>query len=733
MDNRPSELYKLWTNNKREFMLASERSTDAVVKALRAICLFLGDGCTQDASQALELISNVSSEIHPLAQNGENIVFVSLGLMYCYGLGVAQDYSQALSLFLKAAEQGDASAERYLGMMYDKGQGVEKDETLAAEWYRKAAEQGDVFAQRELGKKYAGGRGVEKDVIEAAQWYAKAAFQGDALSQSIMGGMYATGQGVAKDEDKAAEWYCKSAQQGNTCARCWLSKYAKEQLDLGERYAVGQEMPKDLGAAVQCYRRAAKLGHAQAQFKLGVMHDIGNDYVRKDEGLAFEWYRKAAEQGHVEAQYNLGVMYDNGQGGVKDRDMAVKWYRKAAEQGDAKAQYNLGVMYERGDGLEQSFSLAKAWFRKVVEQGGVDEITHEQLDVREQNGAIDEAEAAERYRRAAEKLFLATQCEVVALGEAPGYVLECLKCRSGLYGTDFRNLRYYKEYVCPKCSFKHVFLPRESPRFEPFPWFPFSREAMAIRGVVTDRGITRVVHFTSFPGLVGILSLGKVISRNAMELYKSKNPNSNLCYCFDCNDSGRWDMKLDYINMSVEHINAKLLWKFQKDDSGTERNPWCILEFSPLCLEMDGVLFSISNAASNFVRKCGVGKGVFGLQRMFYQSLCQSFALSESDLALLKEKYQLLALERSTTIPMNYPTDEQAEVLIPKELSVNLLCGIVFQTEEDKNYVLSYLAKCGIAIHEKWHIRVSSVDFMERKSAQNHAKVSLYLAAHGII
>ncbi len=625
MDNSLNELYNLWTNNKREFMLASETSTDAVAKALRAICLFLGDGGIKDTDQASMLAESVCEELHRLGENGNDNAQASLGFMYCYGLG------------------------------------------------------------------------------------------------------------VAKDEVKAIEWYGKSAQQGNPCAKCWIAKYAKEQFDLGVKYARRQETPEDFGAAVRCYRKAAELGLAQAQFTLGVIYDNGNDVVGKDECMAAEWYRKAAEQGHVEAQYNLGVMYDNGQGVVKDRSMAAKWYRKAAEQGDAKAQYNLGVMYESGDGLEQSFASAKKWFLKVVEQLGADEITHEELDGEGRDGGIDEAEEVERYRQSAEKLFLATQCEVVTLGEAPGHVLECLKCRSGLYGTDLRSLHYDKVYACPKCSFGHIFAEGKRPAFGPFPWFPFSREAMAIREFVTNRGITRVVHFTSFPGLVGILSLGKVLSRKAMERYRSQNPNSNLYYLFGCNDSGRWDMKLDYINMSVEHINAKLLWKFQMDDSGTERNPWCILEFAPLCLEMAGVLFSISNAASNFVREKGVAAGKLGLERMFYQSLRQVFALSESDLVSLQERYPLMALTRSATIPPKFPTDKQAEVLIPKELSVDLLCGIVFETEADKNYVLDYLTKCGIAIHEKWNIRVSREDFMERTSAQNYAKVLSYLAAHGLI
>ena len=61
---------------------------------------------------------------------------------------------------------------------------------------------------------------------------------------------------------------------------------------------------------------------------------------------AFKFCSVAAEQGHAEAQFNLGVMYDIGQGVKQDYFKAVEWYQKAAEQGLAYAQYNLGVMYE---------------------------------------------------------------------------------------------------------------------------------------------------------------------------------------------------------------------------------------------------------------------------------------------------------------------------------------------------------------------------------------------------
>ena len=60
-------------------------------------------------------------------------------------------YAEALLLYQKLAEQGDADAQYYLGVMYNKGQGLAKDANQAVYWYRKAAEQGNATAQNNLG------------------------------------------------------------------------------------------------------------------------------------------------------------------------------------------------------------------------------------------------------------------------------------------------------------------------------------------------------------------------------------------------------------------------------------------------------------------------------------------------------------------------------------------------------------------------------------------------------
>ncbi|KAF8920469.1 hypothetical protein BGZ58_004354, partial [Dissophora ornata] len=53
--------------------------------------------------------------------------------------------------YLKAANQGNASAQYNLGFMYEHGKGVPQDYSKAMEWYLKAANQGHASAQPNLG------------------------------------------------------------------------------------------------------------------------------------------------------------------------------------------------------------------------------------------------------------------------------------------------------------------------------------------------------------------------------------------------------------------------------------------------------------------------------------------------------------------------------------------------------------------------------------------------------
>ena len=103
----------------------------------------------------------------------------NLGVMYENGLGVVQDYAEAVRWFLLAAEQGNARAQSNVGTMYGNGDGVAQDYAEAMRWFRLAAEQGNARAQSNVGMMFDNGDGVAQDYVLAHMWYNIAAANGD--------------------------------------------------------------------------------------------------------------------------------------------------------------------------------------------------------------------------------------------------------------------------------------------------------------------------------------------------------------------------------------------------------------------------------------------------------------------------------------------------------------------------------------------------------------------------
>lgn len=156
------------------------------------------------------------------AEQGRASAQCHLAALYMQGNGVPQDYAKAAQWFHKAANQGHADAQNALGVMYSDGHGVAKDDQLAAAWISKAAEQDHSQAQYTLGMMYTSGQGVTQDDQQATGWLRKAAEKGLPKAQLYLGVMYATGKGVPRDENKAVWWLQKAADQGNTKAETYL-------------------------------------------------------------------------------------------------------------------------------------------------------------------------------------------------------------------------------------------------------------------------------------------------------------------------------------------------------------------------------------------------------------------------------------------------------------------------------------------------------------------------------
>lgn len=283
------------------------------------------------------------------------------GLMYAGGVGVKQNFEEAASWYLKAAEAGNVRAMNELAGLYLIGQGIEQSEKESTNWNRKAAETGDGEGMCSLGFAYANGWGIRKNSKEAMRWFLKAAEAGNCTAMNQLGEIYTTGTGVKQSTREAVKWYHKSAKAGDETAL----------FILGMKYNEGSGVRKNYKEAVKWYRKAVESGFAWGMNLLGKMYEDGTG-VEQDDKEAVKWYRKAAEAGDHEGMCNLGAAYAKGTGVKKNNKQAANWYRKAAEEGNANAMNLLAVLYDSGVGVEQDFKEALKWYRKAAKAGNED-------------------------------------------------------------------------------------------------------------------------------------------------------------------------------------------------------------------------------------------------------------------------------------------------------------------------------------------------------------------------
>jgi TPR repeat protein/class 3 adenylate cyclase len=137
---------------------------------------------------------------------------------------VADDNAEAArESFRKAAEAGSAQAAVLLGTLYARGDGGPKSDPDAVRMFRRAADLGNARGMYNLGQMCEAGRVSPggPDYRAAAGWYLKAVNLGDHDSAFRLGLLYEQGNGVPKDLNQARRLY---TQAGTPDANARLAK-----------------------------------------------------------------------------------------------------------------------------------------------------------------------------------------------------------------------------------------------------------------------------------------------------------------------------------------------------------------------------------------------------------------------------------------------------------------------------------------------------------------------------
>lgn len=175
--------------------------------------------------------------------------------------------------------------------------------------------------------------------------------------------------------------------------------------------------------------------------------------------------------------------------------------------------------------------------------------------------------------------------------------------------------------------------------------------SVKINNEISNRGITRLCHFTRSSKALHILSSEDgVIAVDFLE----KD-------IYEPNDTGRFDGKTDYINCSIQYPNH---WYWKKvRDKDPLFNSWVILLIDPKLMLEEDALFCFTNAAE--ARGAYIKSGYEGFSEIFAQQVGGKYSRN-----------------RTANMLACCPTNDQAEVLIYKSISRKDIIGVAVATKE---------------------------------------------------
>ena len=142
------------------------------------------------------------------------------------------DYSDALALIRKSADQGYSLALSHLGYVYKLGEGVPTDLLKSKSWFLKAAESGEPHDQYQYATMCWNGDFGERYPREAEFWWLKAADHGMAEAHDALGGHYGDRYGGKAPKDPVAGymWYTLAALRNEPGHSPEAARTARDQL-----------------------------------------------------------------------------------------------------------------------------------------------------------------------------------------------------------------------------------------------------------------------------------------------------------------------------------------------------------------------------------------------------------------------------------------------------------------------------------------------------------------------
>lgn len=167
----------------------------------------------------------------------------------------SENYEEAFTCFLAAAELGYTKAQFNTGVCYEKGRGISQDIEKAMHYYAQAATKGHAQAQYRYAKLLLTSRGqlCEDELKIATKLLEEASAAGLTKAQLCLASVYS--RKPEEDGNKSVLYLQMAAESGDNTALLFLGQCCEK----------GLGVPQSLTKATEYYRQAAKAGNERAK------------------------------------------------------------------------------------------------------------------------------------------------------------------------------------------------------------------------------------------------------------------------------------------------------------------------------------------------------------------------------------------------------------------------------------------------------------------------------------
>ncbi|KAM9377373.1 death ligand signal enhancer isoform 2-T2 [Pholidichthys leucotaenia] len=222
-----------------------------------------GDENVKDLLSAEEKLEAAAVNLSHVGDASVPVILNIIGLEHAK----SENYEEAFSCFLAAAQQGYSKAQFNTGVCYENGRGVGKNTRKALYYYQLAAVSGHRQAQYRYAKLLLTSRGQQnlEELNSAMEFLEQAAAAGLTQAQVCLASVYS--RDPLRSGCKSIQYLKMAAESGDDTALFLL----------GQCYEKGFVVQQNLNTAMKFYKGAAQAGNKQAKRLLTPLHDSKED------------------------------------------------------------------------------------------------------------------------------------------------------------------------------------------------------------------------------------------------------------------------------------------------------------------------------------------------------------------------------------------------------------------------------------------------------------------------